>query len=330
MGRSRRAQGRRRLTASSIPGQDFFPSLPPPNYSCYADRTVPTAAWVSIGSATGRPMPAPVTNDELLDLGAQERRTGREAPRRLPGQGHGVERHSAGAGQVRRPHGPRRRADPLPGRTVLPGQVAPLHHRPLQGAGTPRRRRHGQRLPLRTQADAAQGGRQGAAHRQGRRPRLAGALLPRGPRRRRPRSPQHRPRLRHRPGRQAALPRHGVRGRRQPPGDRQAQRPHGRDAGGPLHPPGGSGHPARPRDGRPGPPRHQAGQHPRRPQRHRQDPRHGPGPLLPRRRTTSSPRSTTKTSSARPTTWPRNRPSTATAWTSGPTSTASGRRSISS
>ena len=53
------------------------------------------------------------------------------------------------------------------------------------------------------------------------------------------RPPQHRPRLRHRPGRQAALPRHGVRGRRQPAGDRQGNGPAGRAAGRPLHPPGG-------------------------------------------------------------------------------------------
>ena len=278
----------------------------------------------------GRRMPAPATNDELLDL---VRKSGVLDEKRLDAyvaRTASANAIPAAAGAVRRRHGARRPADALPGRAVPPGQVAPLHHRPLQGPRTPRRRRHGQRLPLRTQADAPPRGRQGAAHRQGRRPRLAGALLPRGPRRRRAGPSQHRPRLRHRPGRQAPFSRHGVRRRRQLPGDRQAHRADGRAAGGPLHPPGGARHAARSRGGRPRPPRHQAGQHPGRPQRHRQNPRHGPGPLLPRHRTTSSPRSTTRTSWARPTTWRPNRPSTATAWTSGPTSTASGRRFISS
>ena len=84
--------------------------------------------------------------------------------------------------------------------------------------------RHGQRLPVRAQAHAPPRRRQGAADGQGRGSLRPGALLPRGPRRRRPRPSQHRPRLRHRPGRQPALPGHGVRGRRQPAGDRQEER----------------------------------------------------------------------------------------------------------
>ena len=53
----------------------------------------------------------------------------------------------------------------------LQGKWRALHHRQVQGAGTPRLRRHGQRLPVRAQAHAPPRRRQGAAHRQGRRPR---------------------------------------------------------------------------------------------------------------------------------------------------------------
>ncbi len=60
---------------------------------------------------------------------------------------------------------------------------------------------------------APAGRRQGAADRQGRRFLVAGALLPRSPGCRRPGPSQHRPCLRHRPGRKPPFPRHGTRRR---------------------------------------------------------------------------------------------------------------------
>ena len=117
-------------------------------------------------------MPAPTTIDEFLDLVRKSGVVDEKRLDALPGQGCAPPAPlPAEPGQVRRRPGPRRHPDPLPGRAVPPGQVAPLHHRQVQGAGTPRLRRHGQRLPVRTQADAPPGRRQGAADRQGRRPR---------------------------------------------------------------------------------------------------------------------------------------------------------------
>ena len=178
-------------------------------------------------------MPSPSSSAEFLDL---VQKSGLVEDKRLTAYPDKLRaatpsRPSRGAGE---PADPGRHPHPFPGRTTPAGQVAALHHRQIQGAGTPRRRRHGQRLPVRTQADAPPGRRQGAADRQGRRPLLAGALLPRGPRRRRSRSSQHRPRLRHRPGRQAALPRHGARGRRQFAGHHQEVRADGRAAAPPI------------------------------------------------------------------------------------------------
>ena len=145
-------------------------------------------------------------------------------------------------------------------------------------------------------------------------------------RRRRPRPPEHRPRLRHRPVREAALPGHGVRGRHEPPGGRRPLRLEKK----PLDPIRAAHYiaqaadrpAARPR-ARHGSPRHQARQPAARPHRASSSARHGAGPVLQQDSRTASPRSTTTSAcSARPTTSPRSRRS-ATWWTSGPTSTPS-------
>ena len=230
-------------------------------------------------------MPAPATIDEFLDL---VRKSGVLDEKRL-------DAYLAKAARRRRHCRRSRPSSPacmvrdgllthFQAEQFLPGQMAPLHHRQVQGARTARLRRHGQRLPVRTQAHAPPGGRQGAA---------------------RPPRPTTPPRWSASTARPAPSPPSTIPTSSAPttstrttsctswswstwtaPACRRSSRQRGPmdvAAGRPLHPPGGPGPAARPRGGRPGPSRHQAGQHPGGPQRHRQDPRHGPGPLLPRR-----------------------------------------------
>ena len=214
-------------------------------------------------------------SQERAGPGDQTRRAARPAPR----DGHPADRRSD-----RGAPGPRRPAHLLPGQATQARPVQAVHHRlEVPAARTHRGRRHGCRVPVRTHAHEAAGGAQGAARREARRPLEPGAVLPRGAGRRRPRPPEHRPRLRHRPVRQVALPRHGVRGRAQPPGGHrpvrageEAVRPGPRRA---LRRAGGRGDAARPRT-RHGPPRHQTGQPAARPHRRHQSPRHGSGAVL--------------------------------------------------
>ena len=84
-------------------------------------------------------MPAPATVDEFVDL---IRKSGMIDEPRLDAYLEQLRRPGglpADVREARRRDGPRRPAHLLPGRAVPPGQVAAVHHRQVQGAGAARR-----------------------------------------------------------------------------------------------------------------------------------------------------------------------------------------------
>ena len=101
-------------------------------------------------------MPAPTTVRRTARARPEERRR-RAAPAdaqyvaTVAGPGLPAGRAEADGGPTR----PRRPAHRLPGRADPAGQVEALHHRQVQGARTARLRRHGPGLPVRAQAHAA-------------------------------------------------------------------------------------------------------------------------------------------------------------------------------
>ncbi len=212
---------------------------------------------------------------ERAGAGAPAQRAARPAPRHRLAADRRAGRGAAGA---------RRPAHVLPGQAAQARAVQAVHHRlQVPAAGADRGRRDGGRVPVRAHPHEAAGGAQGAAGREAGRPLEPGAVLPRGPGGGGAGPPEHRPRLRHRPVREAALPGDGVRRRAQPAGDRR-QVPDGEAGvrpgpGGALHRPGRGRHAARPRAGD-GPPGHQARQPAAGPHRGDQGAGHGPGPVL--------------------------------------------------